>query len=339
MLIVRPIQQADKAAFHTFAKAAGVGHTNLPQDNQQLQTKLDHSALSFSSDIAQAGEESYQFVLEDLSNQTLAGTCAIDACIGLSQPNYSYRLATMVHASKQLKLVNRAMVLQLSHDYTGVSRLSAFYLSPEYRHSFHDQLLSKARLMFMARFPERFSGTTIAEIKGVIDDQHISPFWESVGRHFFTMDFAEADLLTGTSNKAFIADLMPRHPLYVELLPAPAQAVIGQHHKDFEDVVNILEHEGLRFVDQVDIFDAGPMLEARTRLIRTIRKAEYSTIAIDHNSAHSSGSRVLLSNNQCQDFRCLLARKQPDSEVISIQPQTAQALGVSDGEQVLYSPL
>ncbi|MDP6189688.1 MAG: arginine N-succinyltransferase, partial [Gammaproteobacteria bacterium] len=321
MLIVRPIQQTDKTAFQTFAKAAGVGHTNLPRDDQQLQAKLDHSELSFSTPVKQAGEESYQFVLEDLSNQILAGTCAIDACIGLSQPNYSYRLATMVHASKQLKLVNRAMVLQLSHDYTGVSRLSAFYLSPEYRHSFHDQLLSKARLMFMARFPERFSGTTIAEIKGVIDEQHISPFWESVGRHFFTMDFAEADLLTGTSNKAFIADLMPRHPLYVELLPAAAQAVIGQHHKDFEDVVNILEHEGLRFVDQVDIFDAGPMLEARTRLIRTVRKAEYATIAIENNTNQNNGLRVLLSNNQCQDFRCLLARKQTDSEVIYLNQQ------------------
>ena len=338
MLIVRPIQQADKAAFHAFAKVAGAGHTNLPQDEQQLQAKLVHSALSFASKIEQAGEESYQFVLQDLGNQTLAGTCAIDACVGLSQPNYSYRLATMVHASKELKLVNRTMVLQLSHDYTGVSRLSAFYLSPEYRHSFHDQLLSKARFMFMARFPERFSDTTISEIKGVIDDQNVSPFWESVGRHFFAMDFAEADLLTGT-NKAFIADLMPRHPLYVELLPAAAQAVIGQHHTDFEDVINIHEHEGLRFVDQVDIFDAGPMLEARTRLIRTIRKAEQATIAIDHDRAQTSGSRVLLSNNQCQDFRCLLARKQSDSEVIYINPQIAQALGVSDGEQVLYSPL
>ena len=125
----------------------------------------------------------------------------------------------------------------------------------------------------------------------------------------------------------------------MELLPAAAQAVIGPHHTDFEDVINIHEHEGLRFVDQVDIFDAGPMLEARTRLIRTIRKAEQATIAIDHDRAQTSGSRVLLSNNQCQDFRCLLARKQSDSEVIYINPQIAQALGVSDGEQVLYSPL
>jgi arginine/ornithine N-succinyltransferase beta subunit len=29
----------------------------------------------------------------------------------------------------------------------------------------------------MACFPERFAATTIAEIKGVIDEHNVSPFW------------------------------------------------------------------------------------------------------------------------------------------------------------------
>jgi len=338
MLIVRPIQQADKTALAEFAAAAGVGHTNLPQDDNRLQAKINHSELSFAANIEQAGDESYQFVLQDLEQSALVGTCAIDACIGLSQPNYSYRLSTIVHASKDLKMVNRVLALHLSHDYTGVSRLSAFFLSPDYRHSFHDQLLSKSRLLFMARFPERFTGTTIAEIKGIIDDQQVSPFWEGVGRHFFNMDFAEADLMTGTNNKAFVADLMPRNPLYVPLLPATAQAVIGKHHEDFEDIINILEHEGLHFEDQVDIFDAGPILEARTRNLRTIRNAQTATITITE-APQAIGQRVLVSNNQCQDFRCLLARKDQQSGTISLSQAQTDALQVVNDEQVLYSPL
>lgn len=338
MLIVRPIQQTDTDTLIEFAAAAGVGHTNLPRDNKRLQEKIDHSELSFTATITQAGDESYQFILQDLATNQLAGTCAIDACIGLSQPNYSYRLSQVVHASKDLKLVNRVLALHLSHDYTGVSRLSAFYLQPDYRHSYFDQLLSKSRLLFMARFPERFTGTTIAEIKGVINDHQQSPFWESVGRHFFNMQFAEADLLTGTNNKAFVADLMPRHPLYVPLLPEAAQGVIGQHHEDFEDIVNILEHEGLRFEDQVDIFDAGPMLEARTRHIRTIRQAQFGNLEISEKS-DPKGQRILVGNNQCEEFRCILARKSRDSNAITLNAEQANALLAEAGEQLIYSPL
>lgn len=338
MLIVRPINTSDLNDLEHFAAAAGAGHTNLPQDTKRLQEKIDHSELSFAANITQAGDESYQFVLQDLESEQLVGTCAIDACIGLSQPNYSYRLSQVVHASKDLKLVNRVLALHLSHDYTGVSRLSAFFLQHNYRHSHYDQLLSKSRLLFMAKFPDRFTGTTIAEIKGVIDDNQASPFWESVGRHFFNMKFAEADLLTGTNNKAFVADLMPRHPLYVPLLPASAQAVIGQHNEDFEDVVNILEHEGLRFEDQVDIFDAGPMLEARTRHIRTIRQSQTAAITIT-NQTTSDGQRVLVGNNHCQDFRCILARLDTDTQQVVLTAKQAQALMVETGEVVIFSPL
>jgi len=341
MLIVRPIQHEDKEAILGFAKAAGVGHTNLPDNERELQAKIDHSELSFNTHLDQAGEESYQFVLENTGTQELAGTCAIDACVGLSEPNYSYRLSTLVHASKDLKMVNRVLALHLSHDYTGVSRLSAFYLHPDYRHSFYDQLLSKARLMFMACFPERFSGTTIAEIKGVLNAKDSSPFWDSLGRHFFAMDFAEADSLSGTSNKSFIADLMPRHPVYVPLLPAAAQEVIGQHNEDFEDIVNILEHEGLQFMDQVDIFDAGPILEARTRLIRTIRQVQQAEVVLKEDTARDNATpsvKALLSNNRYQEFRCVLGNLSTDGKVY-LTAEEAKALALLPNQHILVAPL
>jgi arginine/ornithine succinyltransferase subunit-like protein len=187
----------------------------------------------------------------------------------------------------------------------------------------------------MACFPERFAATTIAEIKGVIDDQGVSPFWESVGRHFFSMDFAEADLLTGSSNKRFIANLMPRYPLYVPLLSDAAQSVISQHHDGVEDIVNILEHEGLHFEGHVDIFDAGPILEVRTRHIRAIRHAEQITVAVGDSVEH--GKRVLVSNNSCLDFRCIIARKQGAALILS--EAQLEGLQVANGNTVTYCPL
>ena len=335
MLIVRPIKNDDSEAFNNFAAATGVGHTNLPNHPTQLAQKINHSELSFASSVDHAGEEAYTFVMEDTLADRLVGTCTVDATVGLSQPYYSYRVDQVTHSSIDLKINNRIPALHINHDYTGASRLSSFYLEPDYRCDFYDQLLSKSRLLFMACFPERFAATTIAEMKGVIDDEGISPFWESVGRHFFTMDFAEADLLTTSSHRHFIANLMPRYPLYVPLLSDKAQAVIGEHHEGVEDIVNILEHEGLHFEGHVDIFDAGPILEVRTRHIRAIRHAEQTQVLMGDEVLH--GKRVLVCNNSCHDFRCIIARKQGLSLVLS--EAQLEGLQVAAGNTLTYCQL
>jgi arginine N-succinyltransferase len=33
-------------------------------------------------------------------------------------------------------------------------------------------------------------------MRGISDEQGHSPFWESLGRHFFKMEFSQADYLT-----------------------------------------------------------------------------------------------------------------------------------------------
>jgi len=335
VLIVRPIKSDDSEAFIDFAAATGVGHTNLPNHPAQLSQKINHSELSFAASVDYAGEEGYTFVMEDTQSERLVGTCTVDATVGLSEPYYTYRVDQVVHASIDLQINNRIPALHISHDYTGASRLSSFYLEPDYRCNFYDQLLSKSRLLFMACFPERFAATTIAEMKGVIDNAGVSPFWESVGRHFFTMDFAAADLLTTSSNKNFIANLMPRYPLYVPLLSDAAQTVIGQHHTDVEDIVNILEHEGLHFEGHVDIFDAGPILEVRTRHIRAIRHAEETQVLLGDEVLH--GKRILVCNNSCHDFRCIITRMSHNTLVLSIAQ--LEGLQVAAGNTLTYCRL
>ena len=86
-------------------------------------------------------------------------------------------------------------------------------------------LLSKSRLLFIAEFADRFAPKVIAELRGRLDADGRSPFWEGLGRHFFAMEYSTADYLTGIGQKSFIAELMPRHPVYVE--PAAARRARG----------------------------------------------------------------------------------------------------------------
>ena len=67
-------------------------------------------------------------------------------------------------------------------------------------------------------------------MRGVIDEHGYSPFWQSLGKRFFSMEFSRADFLCGTGQKAFIAELMPKHPIYTHFLSQEAQDVIGQVH-------------------------------------------------------------------------------------------------------------
>src|SRR5262249_36368790 len=144
--------------------------------------------------------------------------------------------------------------LFLTNDLTGAAELCSLFLQGEYRRDNNGSLLSKSRFLFMAEFPERFNPRVIAEMRGVSDEQGRSPFWEALGRHFFKMEFSEADYLSGIGQKSFIAELMPQHPVYTAFLDDEARAVIGQVHENTKPALAMLAGEGFRYNGYVDIF-------------------------------------------------------------------------------------
>jgi arginine N-succinyltransferase len=86
------------------------------------------------------------------------------------------------------------------------------------------------------------------------------------------MDYRKADVLSARDHR-FIADLMPRYPIYVALLPDEARSVIARPHPDAEPALAMLKSQGFRYNDVVDIFDAGPTVEAFIDHIDTVREA------------------------------------------------------------------
>lgn len=51
---------------------------------------------------------------------------------------------------------------------------------------------------------------------------------------------------------------MPKHPIYTHFLSDEAQSVIGQVHPQTAPARAVLEKEGFRYRNYVDIFDGGP---------------------------------------------------------------------------------
>src|SRR4030095_2000445 len=112
-----------------------------------------------------------------------------------------------------------------------------------------------------------------AELAARLTPDGRSPFWEGLGRHFFAMEYSAADYLTGIGQKSFIAELMPKHPVYVNLLPSTARVAIAAVHVDTAPARAMLEQEGFRYEGYVDIFDAGPTVECFRDNVDAVRRS------------------------------------------------------------------
>ncbi|MFM2480982.1 arginine N-succinyltransferase [Celerinatantimonas sp. YJH-8] len=333
MLVVRPIRESDFPALLAMADESGIGFTSLPIDEPLLHEKISHSLQSFTHDRVHHPDNYYLMVAEDSETGEVVGTTAIEAAVGLSSPFYTYHLGKVVHASRSLNVYNIVETLTLSNDYTGVTELCTLFLKESHRHGNNGRLLSKCRFLLMAQAPQLFHRLVIAEMRGVSDLQGRSPFWKWLEEHFFSVDFPTADYLTGVGRKEFIAELMPKHPIYVNLLSAEAQAVIGQVHEKTVPALKLLEREGFSNRGYVDIFDAGPTIECSLENIRSIRESQQLSVVIGD---VIGGEEKLISNCRINHFRACVAKVNinKNRSEVTLSSDTAKVLKVSDGDAI-----
>lgn len=189
MMVIRPVERSDVSALMQLASKTGGGLTSLPANEATLSVRIERAIKTWQGELPKS-EQGYVFVLEDSETGTVAGICAIEVAVGLNDPWYNYRVGTLVHASKELNVYNALPTLFLSNDHTGSSELCTLFLDPKWRKEGNGYLLSKSRFMFMAAFRDKFNDKVVAEMRGVIDEHGYSPFWQSLGKRFFSMDLA-----------------------------------------------------------------------------------------------------------------------------------------------------
>ncbi|MCF7363263.1 arginine N-succinyltransferase [Vibrio diazotrophicus] len=332
MLVVRPISMSDYDALHTCAVESGHGFTSLPVNEELLTNRIKHSEYSFTKpDVTSPSDEGYLMVGFDSETGEVAGTTGIEAAVGWDVPFYSYHISTIVHSSPKLNVNNVVKLLTFGNNYTGCSEICTLFLRPEFRQGLNGRLMSKCRFLMMVEHPHRFSKTIFAEMRGVSDEDGNSPFWQWLQEHFFSIDFTMADYLTGIGKKGFIADLMPKLPIYINLLSKEAQEVIGQVHEKTRPALKLLEKEGFTCRNYVDIFDAGPSVECDINNIDSVRNSVRVKVII---AEHSSSQDFLICNTSFENFRATAAKaafnRENGSAIIS--PKVANALKVDNGD-------
>ena len=330
---VRPATADDFRAVYQMAKLTGGGFTNLPPERQTLVAKLDRSEKSFSRKKDGQTGDLYMFVLEDPKARKIRGTCQVFGQVGVVQPFYSYHLSTLTQTSPELGKTFRNQRLSLTTDLEGSSEVGGLFLHPEMRAAGLGGLLARSRYLFMKLHRARFGDRTLAELRGVMDETGHAPFWDALAGKFFGMTFPEADEFNAVHGTKFIADLMPRSPVYVALLTEEAKAVMGQPHPSGRAALRMLEHEGFVFDRYIDIFDGGPTVTARTDDIRTVRESREEKIA---EIAEGGTQKVLAAAGRLKDFRacCASVKRLPRKGVV-IDPAAAELLEIGVGDTIL----
>ncbi|MFC4294905.1 arginine N-succinyltransferase [Novosphingobium tardum] len=331
---IRTATSRDLQPLYEMAKLTGGGFTNLPPDRKALTAKLARSADACLKSEGEISDELFVLVLENVETGEVRGTAQLFTRVGQNWPFYSYRLATLTQHSKELERTFRAEMLNLVTDLEGSSEVGGLFLHPAERAGGLGLLLARSRYLFIAMHRARFADRILAELRGIIDERGGSPFWDGVAGRFFGMSFQEADYFNAINGNQFIADLMPRHPVYIAMLPESARSAIGLPHPSGRAAMRMLEAEGFAHEGYVDIFDGGPTMTARTDRVASIAGARNAVLATGEPAEGGFGALVATGN--LANFRCCFATAERRGEELLIDAEAAAELGAEPGATVWF---
>jgi arginine N-succinyltransferase len=332
--VVRAARPADLEPLYEMAKLTGGGFTNLPADRDALAERLAASDAAFAREADELGDDVYLLMLEDLEAKRIAGTAQIITRTGQKGSFHSYRRTTLTQHSAAFGRSFKAEMLVMTNDLEGCSEVGGLFLHPRYRAGGLGLLLARSRYLFIRQHRARFADKLIAELRGVIDEGGGSPIWDGVGGRFFQMSFREADDYNARHGNQHLADLMPRHPIYLAMLSEMARGVIGVPHATGRAAMRMLEAEG--FVDEgyLDIFEGGPTMTAVVDRLRTVRDAREGRVV---SIGDGGGIRSIVATGRLRGFRAAFGLLAETGAGIEIDRLAADALALRSGTEVVHA--
>lgn len=321
--IVRPAVPGDLKRLEAMIAHVDPGMLTMPSTREAMLARVERSVAAFARPSGPPHNECYFLVMEE--NGELLGTASLFTNLGVERPFYSYRISRDSKMSPELNVKVELDLLHLVNDHHGDTELGTLFILRSARGGGRGKLLSFARLLLMAVDPLRFGSRAMAEIRGWTDQKGDSPFWNAVGEKFFRLDYRTADAMSAKDHR-FIADLMPRYPIYADLLPAEARRVIGKCHPDAEPALALLKSQGFHFNQVVDIFDAGPSVEAFIDQIDIVRSAHRMSAAEFSSGTESAG---LIAVDSMNGFAATQFTKGEDRAAV------LKRIGATGADQVL----
>jgi len=331
-ICLRAATNDDLKGYQELAQEAPIGFTTLAKDPKILAENLAHSCRSFQKDVETPNDEFYLFVAEDVETKKLLGVAAIAATTGGKAPLYYFRKDFESSESQVDAVVREVPILTPVSYARGPTELCSLFVPQKHRKSGVGRLLSLGRFLYIKAHDSRFTNTLFAELRGRVSNDKTSPFWDGVGRHFFSKSYSELlDMLQ--YGKGFIADFLPKHPIYTDLLPKEVQACIEEVDAHTEGAYKMLQNLGFTKSGEVDVLDAGPRMittKEELMLLQQAKKCIVSTLQ----EVPSANNGYMISTC-AKDFRACYAHCLIEDGRITLSKQTAEMLRVGLHDPVI----
>ncbi|MCS6926328.1 MAG: arginine N-succinyltransferase [Candidatus Binatia bacterium] len=314
-----------------------LGSTNLPVEADDLAALIRQSSRSFRGQIEDWREGVYLFVLDEAASGRVVGTSMLIAKHGTPEaPHFYLEMATDQRYSKTLKKMFHHTYLTLRRCLDGPTEVGGLIVDPAYRRhpAQAGKQLSFIRFLYLAMYPERFERAVVAELLPPLTAEQESLFWECYGKRVTGLSFREADQLS-RKDKEFIDALFPPIPIYTCMLPLEVQQQIGKVSAETEGAVRLLEKIGLRFLGQVDPFDAGPYYGADVKDIVLVQQYRRYQLVPDHEGQEGrTRAELLIGWDGPTGFRGTRISARPENSLLYCPPAVLAALELPEGTAV-----
>jgi arginine N-succinyltransferase len=341
VFFVRAAEEADLPA--VVAAAQHLDSVNLPNEPGRLAQMIALSVQSFAAQVPPPKRELLFVLVERAADgrEQVVGSSMIFAQHGNRQaPHTFFDVLEEERYSETLDRHFRHTVLRIGYNYRGLTEVGGLVLLPSHRGHPEQlgKLLAYVRFLYIALHREVFCDEVLSELMPPLETDGRSLLWEALGRHFTGLSYQEADRLS-RENKEFIRTLFPQDPIYASLLPAAAQALIGQVGATSKPVERLLRRIGFSYAHRIDPFDGGPHFHAPTNDVTLVKAARRLTVGAVDAAVKPVDAFVAVESAGAPFFRALRAPVRLGGETVDLPAPAAALLGVNAGAAVGVTPL
>lgn len=299
--LIRAADISDLSDFFELALVAGAGFTSLPADEALLADRLRHSKSAFLGNRGML-----MLALEDLDIGRVIGCAAIKIGNGERSDFLNFLVD------------DKLGCLSSTSIYQDLTEVGSLLVHPDYRRYGVGRWLARSRYLLISSGLPRFGDLLFSELRGLIDEDRHSPFYDGVLAPHFALTYEEADYLCTHGRQFELNAMLPSLPIWTDEIGAVARAAIGQPHQEGSKALWFLKEEGFRFEGVVDLLDGGPLVCAPSRDVMTIRSSYKANITLGEVGTDDADT-MILAFGEGNSFRTVkgLAVRRGDHVVVS----------------------
>lgn len=318
--VIRAAEAADLSDFFDLALVAGAGFTSLPANEALLSQRLHRSNTVFNGDHG-----ALFLALEDEQTSRVVGCAAIKTG-NTPRPDF---LNFAVSDDQES--------LSPSTIYGDFTEVGSLMVHPDYRQFGVGRWLAQSRYLLIAGDLDRFGDHVFSELRGIIDEEKKSPFYDGVLEAYLNLTYEEADYLSSHGRQAELNAMLPTEPIRLNDVGKAAKTAIGSPHQDGQRALRFLEDEGFVFEGAIDLLDGGPLVVAESRHIRTIQSSFEASIR-PGNVDQSKAEAIIISAGQGKSFRSVKGLAVVRDQSIICSPAVMERLHVKKGDRARLCP-